>query len=82
MDHQKIITQLSLIWHSEESIWELSLSSVYSEIVNRMGHDALNLTATELELAVQEVRAVFEDDDREKELISVALDIWDISRNL
>ena len=82
MTHNEIITQLNLIWHSEESIWELSLSSVYSEIVRRMGHDALKLTATELELAALEVRAVFEDADREKELISIALDIWDIRRNL
>ena len=61
MTHQEIVTRMSLIWHSEKSIWELSLSSVYSEIVRRMGQDALNLTATELELAAQEVRAVFED---------------------
>ena len=83
MTHQEIITQLNLIWHSEESIWELSLSSVYSEIVRRMGHDALNLTATDLELAALEVKAVFEDDiDREKDLISIALDSWEIVRNL
>ena len=82
MTHQEIVTRMSLIWHSEESIWELSLSSVYSEIVRRMGSDALNLTATELELAAQEVRAVFEDDDREKDLISIALDSWEIIRGL
>ena len=82
MTHQEIVTRMSLIWHSEESIWELSLSSVYSEIVRRMGHNALNLSATELELAAQEVRAVFEDDDREKDLISIALDSWEIIRGL
>lgn len=36
MDHQQIVTRMNLIWHSEESIWELSLSSVYSEIFRRM----------------------------------------------
>ena len=82
MTHQEIVTRMSLIWHSEESIWELSLSNVYSEIVRRMGHNALNLSATELELAAQEVRAVFEDDDREKDLISIALDSWEIIRGL
>ena len=82
MTHQEIVTRMSLIWHSEESIWELSLSSVYLEIVRRMGHDALNLSATELELAAHEVRAVFEDDDREKDLISIALDSWEIIRGL
>ena len=82
MTHQEIVTRMSLIWHSDESIWELSLSSVYSEIVRRMGHDALKLTATELELAALEVRAVFEDDDREKDLISIAIDSWEIVRNL
>ena len=82
MNHHEIVTRMSLIWHSEKSIWELSLSSVYAEIVRRMGSDALNLTATELELAAQEVRAVFEDDDREKDLISIALDSWEIVRNL
>ena len=82
MTHQEIVTRMSLIWHSDESIWELSLSSVYSEIVRRMGPDALNLTATKLELAAQEVRAVFEDDGREKDLISIAIDSWEIVRNL
>ena len=82
MNHQEIVIRMSLIWHSDESIWELSLSSVYSEIVRRMGSDALNLTATELELAVHEVRAVFEDDDREKDLISIAIDSWEIVRGL
>jgi hypothetical protein len=81
--HHEMITELSLIWHSEESIWELSLSSVYSEIVSRMGHDALKLTATELELVAREVRAVFEDDyDREKDLISIGIDNWQLARNL
>jgi hypothetical protein len=47
-----------------------------------MGHNALNLSATELELTAQEVRAVFEDDDREKDLISIALDSWEIIRGL
>jgi len=82
MTHQEIVTRMSLIWHSDESIWELSLSSVYSEIVRRMGHDALKLTATELELAAQEVKAVFEDDDREKGLIAIAIDSWEIVRGL
>jgi len=82
MTHHEIVTRMSLIWHSDESIWELSLSSVYAEIVRRMGREALKLTATELELAAQEVRAVFEDDDREKDLISIAIDSWEIVRNL
>ena len=82
MTHQEIVTRMSLIWHSDESIWELSLSSVYSEIVRRMGQNALKLTATELELAAQEVRSVFEDDDREKDLVSIAIDSWEIVRAL
>jgi len=82
MTHHEIVTRMSLIWHSDESIWELSLSSVYAEIVRRMGREALKLTANELELAAQEVRAVFEDDDREKDLISIAIDSWEIVRNL
>jgi hypothetical protein len=83
MTHQEIVTKLNLIWHSEESIWELSLSSVYSEIVSRIGHDALKLTAAELELVAREVRAVFEDDyDREKDLISIGIDNWQLVRNL
>ena len=82
MNHQELVTRMSLIWQSDDSIWELSLSSVYLEIARRMGHDALKLTATELELAAQEVRAVFEDEDQEKDLISIALDSWEIVRGL
>jgi hypothetical protein len=33
------------------------MSSVYSEIVRRMSHNALKLTASELELARDEVKA-------------------------
>jgi hypothetical protein len=48
-----------------------------------MGQEALNLTADELKLAVQEAQAVFQDDhDRERELVAAALDSWEIVRNL
>ena len=50
--------------------------------MRRMGQDALKLTTSELELAAQEDRAVFEGDDREKDLISIAIDSWEIIRNL
>jgi hypothetical protein len=57
MNHNEIVTRLSMIWHTDESIWGLYLSSVYSEIVRRMSHNALKLTASELELARDEVKA-------------------------
>jgi len=83
MTHQEIVTQLLQIWKSEENIWELPLSNLYSEIVARMGQDALNLTADELKLAVLETRAIFEDDhDRERELVASALDSWEILRSI
>ena len=83
MTHQEIITQLLLIWQSDENIWELPLSNLYSELVSRMGQGALKLTPDELELAVQEVRAVFEDDhDRERDLIAIGIDNWQLARSL
>ena len=83
MTHQEIVTQLLQIWQSEENIWALPLSNLYSELVTRMGLEALKLTAEELELAVQEVRAVFEDDhDREKDLIAIGIDNWQLVRSL
>jgi len=68
MEHHEIVTRMSLIWHSDDNIWELSLPSVYLEIVRRMGHDALKLNATELELAAQEVRAEVEIEKPEGEV--------------
>ena len=83
MTHQEIVTQLLQIWKSDENIWELPLSNLYSAMVDRMGQEALKLTPDELELAVQEVRAVFEDDhDREKDLIAIGIDNWQLVRNL
>ena len=81
MTHQDIIAHLCQL-QPPLVIHEITTENIISEIVRRMGEEALSLSQSDLHLAVEEVRAVFEDDDREKELISIALDIWDISRGL
>jgi len=47
-----------------------------------MGEEALELSAEDLELAGEEVKAAIEHHLDESEYIDIGLDIWEISRSL
>ena len=81
MTHQEIVTQLSLIYPSE-ILYELSMRSVLSQIANRLGERALELSAEDLELAIQEIRAAIDHQFDPREYIDMGLDAWMITRNL
>ena len=81
MTHQDIIAQLCQL-HPPETIYELTTETVISEIVRRMGEDALELSAEELRIAVQEVRSAIEHHDPARDLIAIGLDAWEIVLNL
>ncbi len=77
MTRDEIITQLSQLI-PPEAIYEIPMTSVISAIVQRMGEKALSLTAEDLELARDEVKAAISHHFDERELISIGLDAFQI----
>jgi len=81
MTSQDIIRHLCLKYPTE-IIHSISTENIISAIVRRMGEEALELSAEDLELARDEVRAALEHHLDEREYIDIGLDNWDIIRNL
>ena len=81
MTHQDIIAYLCLKY-PPEVIYEITTENIISQIVRRMGEEALELSAEDLELAGEEVKAAIEHHLDERDLIAIGLDSWEISRNL
>jgi hypothetical protein len=81
MEHEKIVSRLSLICPSEV-LYELSMRSVLSQIANRLGEEALDLSPEDMELAIQEIRAAIDHQFDPREYIDMGLDAWLITRTL
>ena len=81
MNHKDIIARICLKY-PPETIHEITTETVISEIVRRMGEDALKLSAEDLELAKEEVKAAIEHHLDERDYIGIGLDSWDIIRDL
>ena len=81
MTYQELVTNLSRICPSEV-IFEITTENIISAIVRRMGEEALELSAKDLELAREEVRAALEHHLNEREYIDIGLDSWEIIRNI
>ena len=81
MTHHEIVTQLSLNCPSDV-IYEITMDTVISAIVRRMGEEALDLSAEDLELARDEVKAAIDHHLDERDYIDIGLDAWDTVRNL
>jgi len=81
MTHQDIIRHLCLKY-PPETILSITTENIITAIVRRIGEEALELSAEDLELARDEVRAAIEHHLDEREYIDIGLDSWDILRNL
>ena len=81
MEHEKIVSRLSLICPSE-ILYELNMRPVLSQIANRLGEESLELSPEDLELAIQEIRAAIDHQFDPREYIDMGLDAWMITRNL
>ena len=81
MTHQELVTKLSLTYPSDV-IYEITMETVISAIVRRMGTEALQLSAKDLELARDEVKAAIEHHLDEREYIDIGLDSWELVRGL
>jgi len=58
------------------------MRSFLSQLANRLGEEALDLSAEDLELAIQEIRAAIDHQFDPREYIDMCLDAWLIVRNL
>ncbi len=81
MNHQDIVAHLCLKY-PPEVIHKITTENIISEIVRRMGEEALELSAEDLELAKGEVICAIEHHDPARDLIAIGLDSWEIIRNL
>ena len=65
-----------------EIVFSITMQSVLSALEHRMGQKSLKLSAEDLELAKEEVKAAIEHHLDERDYIAIGLDSWEIVRNL
>ena len=81
MQNQEIINQLSRICPSEV-IYAITMETILSAIVNRLGKKALTLSGEDLNLARDEVLIAINHNLDERDYIDMGLDAWELVRNL
>ena len=81
MNHKEIVSQLSRTYPSEV-IYSLSMDSVISAIVQRLGEEALTLSSEDLNLAREEVQIAIDHNLDIREYVDMGLDAWKIVRKL
>lgn len=85
MQHEEIITLLyerQISVSPSEIIYAITMQSILSAIVRRMGEEALTLTADDIQLACEEVKIAISHNLDERGYIDMGLDAWEITRNL
>ena len=80
MEHQDIIAHLCQKY-PPEVVHSITTEKIISAIVRRMGEEALELSAEDLKLAREEVKAAIDHHLDERDYIDIGLDSWDIIRN-
>ena len=81
MTHQDIIAHLCQL-QPPQVIHEITTENIISQIVRRMGEEALELSAEDLEMARDEVKAAIDHHMDERDFIEIGLDSWELVRNL
>lgn len=83
MKSDEIIRTLSLkLSDASEVVYAVTMRDLLSAIAGRLQEDALLLTPEDLLLARDEVRATFGHYLDEREIFALALDQWELIRNL
>ena len=81
MTSKDIIAHLCLKY-PPQVIHEITTENIIVAIVRRMGEEALELSAEDLDLAGEEVRVAIEHHLDERDFIEIGLDAWELVRNL
>ncbi|ABL01151.1 hypothetical protein Ppro_3559 [Pelobacter propionicus DSM 2379] len=83
MNHNEIISHLSVLdVNPSEIIYSITMETILSAIVQRLGEDALTLSLEDLHLAREEVKEALNHNLDERDYIDMGLDSWEIIRNL
>jgi len=83
MQHQEIVTRLSqTASNPSEIIYSITMETILSAIVHRMGEEALALSAEDLDSARDEVKDAISHNFDERDYIDMGLDTWEITHNL
>lgn len=83
MSNEEIISRLTqLTSNPSEVVYAITNRSVLNAIVQRLGDDALSLTAEELQLACEEVKEAICHNFDERDYIDMGLDSWEVIRHL
>ena len=80
MQHQELARHLSV--NPTEIVYAVTMETVLSAIVKRMGKEALSLTVEEIELARDEIKTAIDHNLDIRDFIDEGLDAWLITRNL
>lgn len=80
MHHQELARHLSV--NPTEIVYAVTMESVLSAIVNRMGEEALSLTVEEIELAKDEIKAAIDHNLDIRDFLEEGLGAWEITRTL
>jgi len=79
----EIVNRLSTkLLDPSEVVYVVTMRNILTAIAGRLGEEALQLTPDDLLLARDEVRATFGHYLDERELFGLALDQWDLVRQL
>lgn len=83
MAPEEIVNRLSRkLLDPSEVVYAVTMLDLLTAIAGRLGEEALQLTPDDLFLARDEVRATFGHYLDERELFGLALDQWDLVRQL
>lgn len=80
MQQQELARHLSV--NPTEIVYAITMETVLSAIVKRMGKEALSLTVEEIELAKEEIKAAIDHNLDIRDYLNEGLDAWEITRNL
>ena len=81
MNTQQVVTKLSRICPLEP-VYQITMETILLAIANRLGEEALTLSAEDLHLARDEVLIAIDHHLDERDYIDMGLDAWEIVRNL
>ena len=80
MQHQELARHLSV--NPTEIVYAVTMETVLSAIVKRMGKEALSLTVEEIGLAKEEIKAAIDHNLDIRDYLDDGIDAWLITRNL
>ena len=80
MEHQEILSHLTA--DLSQIVFSITMETILTALVNRLGDEALTLTVEDLNSVCEEVKAAIDHNLDVRDFIDEGLDAWEITRNL